>query len=184
MVSKVLNIPHTHKHNPKTKPARKAGFRKKAAIFLIKFFAIYAIAQAAILVAPLNLLEEWIALIEASALGLQAQGNNILFNAHSFEIVANCTGLMSASVLAAIALSLRKPGIKKKIALVCAGSVLLFLINLGRLYLVLLAAIAFNPDAAGTLHEATWFAMAALIIAIWYYLTKRIAGAKAFAEML
>ena len=168
-------------HSAKT---AKKDFGKKAIIFLIKFFAIYAIAQAAILIAPLGLLKEWIALIEASALGLQAQGNNILFNAHSFAITAQCTGLMSASVLAAIALSLKKPVLLKKIALIAAGAVLLFFINLFRVYLVLLAAIAFNPDAAGTLHEITWFAMAALIIVIWYYLTKIIAGAKAFAEML
>lgn len=172
------------KRKMRKKEAEKKDFGKKAIIFLIKFFLIYAIAQAAILIAPLGLLKEWIALIEASALGLQVQGNNILFNAHSFEITAQCTGLMSASVLAAIALSLKKPALWKKIALIAAGAALLFFINLFRVYLVLLAAIAFNPDAAGTLHEITWFAMAALIIVIWYYLTKRIAGANAFAEML
>ena len=93
------------------------GFKKKAAVFLIKFFAIYAVLQTAILAAPLAALEAWIAAVEAGALQLPAQGNRILFNSHQFEIVANCTGLMSSAVLAAIVFSLKKPGVGKKIAL-------------------------------------------------------------------
>ncbi len=159
-------------------------FGKKALFFLIKFFAVYTVLQAVILIAPLETLKEWIALIEANALGLNATGNKIGLNSHSFEIVANCTGLMSSAVLAAIAFGLKGPEAKKKILLVGIGGAALFLINLLRIYLVLLAAIVFNPRIAEMLHTGTWFAMAAGILFIWHCLTKRIAGAKAFSEML
>ncbi len=160
------------------------NFGKKAAVFLIKFFLIYGVLQAAILLAPIGWLKAGIASLEASALGLQSEGSTIAYNSHSFEIAANCTGLMSSAVLAAIVFSLRKPGIWKKILLVAVGSAALFLLNLLRVYFVLLAATAFNPAAAETLHTATWFAVAAIILLLWYKLTARIAGTKAFAEML
>lgn len=162
----------------------KKEFRKGAIAFLAKFFIIYGVLQALILFAPLEGMESGIASVEAGALGLEADGNRILFDSHSFEIAANCTGLMGISVLAAIALSLKKPELKKKIALVVAGSILLLAINLLRLYLVLLAAISFNAEMAEALHTLTWFAMAAAILAIWYFFTKRISGTKVFAEML
>ena len=160
------------------------GFRKKALFFLVKFFVIYGVLQAAILAAPIGQLKAWIAGIEAGLLGLPTQGNLLFFNGHVFEIAANCTGLMSAAVLAAIIFSLKKPDLKKKIALFAVGSIALFALNIARIYTVLLAAISFSPESAETLHIVTWFVMAGAILALWYWLTKRIAGTKAFSEML
>ena len=172
------------KGREKGKAGESAGFGKGSAIFLAKFFIIYAALQFLILAAPLQGLKEWIAGIEAGALGLESSGATVFLAGHAFEIVANCTGLMGIAVLAAVVFSLRKPGIAKKLQLFALGAVLLFAVNLLRVYFVLLAASLWNPGAAESLHTATWFAMAGIILALWYALTKRIAGAKAFAEMI
>ncbi len=164
--------------------ARIEGFEKKAAVFLIKFFLIYGILQAVILTAPLDPLENAIASLEATALGLRAEGSVIGFNSHGFEIVPNCTGLMSISVLAAVIFSLKKPSLKKKLGLLAVGTAILFPANLLRVYLVLLAAISFDPGIGGSLHITTWFITSAIIVAVWYLLTKRVAGVKQFSELI
>jgi len=163
---------------------QKKEFRRKAIFFLAKFFLIYAGLQALVLLLPISALLLPIAAMEASWLGLQAQGNIILFDSHNFEIAENCSGLVSISVLAAIIFSLSRPELRKKIALLAFGAAILFPLNLLRVYLVLLAAISFNPEMAETLHIATWFITSAIIIALWYFLTKRIAKVKDFSGLL
>jgi len=160
------------------------GFQKKALVFLVKFFAVYGILQAIIIFAPLQPLLEFIASTEAGFLGTQAIGNVVSFNGHNFEIVPNCTGLMGISVLAAIVFSLRKPELKKKICLFALGAAILFPVNLLRVYLVLLSARAFNPEAVENLHIATWFITSAIIIALWYYMTKKVAKVEEFSDFL
>jgi exosortase/archaeosortase family protein len=159
-------------------------FNRKAIVFLIKFFLIYAVLQTLILVAPIEELTEFIALTEANALGFEAEGNIIMFNEHRFEIVANCTGLLSISVLAAIVFSLRKPSLKKKLSLFAVGALILFPLNLFRVYTVLLVSVSFNPGIAESLHIATWFGTSAAIMILWYYLTKRIARVEEFSLLL
>ena len=160
------------------------NFKHKATLFLIKFFLIYAILQTIILMAPLEPLQNSIAEFEAGLLGLEAEGNTIPVNSNRFEIVANCTGLMSISVLAAIIFSLRKPELKKKIMLFAAGAIILFPLNLLRVYLVIVTATTINPELAEILHTITWFTTSAIILAMWYYLTKRIAKVKDFPTLL
>ncbi len=164
-------------------------FKKKAILFLIKFFVIYAVLQFLILALPLEFVENGIAGIEAAAIGARAEGNIIELEGneavgHSFQIVPNCTGLVGISVLAAIIFALRKPELKKKLALLCIGALILFPLNLLRVYFVLWVSIEFNPGIGETLHMTTWFIAAGAILVIWYYLTKRIAKVKNFAELL
>lgn len=159
-------------------------FEKKAIVFLAKFFAIYAVLQFLILAAPIQGLQQSIAWLEGNAFGLETEGSLILFNGHSFEIVANCTGLVGISVLAAIVFALRKPEFKKKAMLFGLGALILFPLNLLRVYLVLLAATSFNPDAAEALHVATWFTTSAAILLLWYYLTKKVALVKEFGSLI
>ncbi|MCX6798520.1 MAG: exosortase/archaeosortase family protein [Candidatus Diapherotrites archaeon] len=168
----------------KTAAPSKKNFGKKAALFLAKFFVIYGALQALLLAAPLGPLLQWIAATEAGALGLQSSGNEIIFSGFSLLIGQNCSGLMSGSVLAAIVFSLRRPGLRKKIALALGGAAALFIVNLARLYFVLLWAMDFGAGSAEAAHTATWFLMAGAIFAIWYCLTKKIAGTESFAEML
>lgn len=163
---------------------RKKEFRKKAAVFLIKFFLIYAVLQALLFVFPIMPLLEFIAGTEASWLGLQSQGNIVMANSHGFEIAENCSGLVSVSVLAAIVFSLSRPELHRKILLFAAGALFLFPLNLLRVYFVLLAAVKIGPGIAEALHVATWFVTSAAIIAVWYFLTKRISKAKDFSELL
>jgi len=160
------------------------GFAGKAAVFLTKFFAIYAVLQLLILFAPLGPLKEFIASVEAGLLGAEAYGSLVILGGHRFEIVANCTGLMGISVLAAIIFSLRQPETRKKLALVGAGTLVLFPLNIVRVYFVLLAATAFGAEIAEALHVVSWFGVSAAILLLWYYLTKRVSGKDSFAKML
>ena len=150
----------------------------------MKFFLIYFLLQAAIQLSPLQPLQEFIAGIEAGALGLESQGSNIYTSSGLFVITASCTGLVSASVLAAIIFALKKPRLKTKVALFVGGTIALFLLNLARVYLVLLVAIRFGAETAGIAHTVSWFSTAAFILALWYLGVKRIAGIKDFAGLM
>lgn len=156
----------------------------KNLLFLLKFFAIFALLQGIILIAPLNSLNEWIAGIEASALSLERQGNAILAGNTNFLITNSCTGLVSGSIFAAIVFALKKPAFKQKTLVFLAGAILLFLINLARVYFVVLAGIGFGAEFAGIMHIVSWFLMSGFIIALWYYLTKKWIGIKDFSELL
>jgi exosortase/archaeosortase family protein len=162
---------------------KKQSFGKDAFFFLLKFFAIYAVFQLLILNAPLHGLESWIASLQAHALSLESAGNQVLFQGHTFEIVPNCTGLMGVSVLASIVFSLRKPAFGKKALLFAFGAAALFPLNLARVWFVLWAAIEFGPGLAETIHIATWFFSAGLIIGLWYFLTKKVAGVRDFGSL-
>jgi exosortase/archaeosortase family protein len=77
-------------------------------------------------------------------------------------------------ILIAIIFALKKPELKDNIAIAVLGSAALLLINLLRVYLVLLAAISFGVQWAEAMHFFSWFVMAALVIGIWYYSVTRV----------
>ena len=157
--------------------------KRKETVFLIKFFAIYLVVQYLILIAPLAFLQEAIASFESSLLGLQSVGSQVYANG-VFVISASCTGLVSASILAAVVFSLKKPELKKKVAVFVAGAIALLLLNLARVYFVLVVALNWGVEAAETAHTVSWFSTAALILIVWYFATKRIANAKNFADLI
>jgi exosortase/archaeosortase family protein len=157
---------------------------RKELIFLVKFFAIYFVLQAVILLAPLGWMQNFIALLEAGLLGLKSSANAIQAGGGTFIIAANCTGLVSASILAAVVFSLKKPEFKKKLLVFVTGSFALMLLNLVRLYLVLLVASSFGVGLADTAHTISWFTTAALVLVAWYFGTKKIAKVTNFKELL
>ena len=157
---------------------------QKQFLFLAKFFIIFALLQALILHANLSFVEQSLALLEAKILGLESFGNKVFVNGEIFSIDANCTGLLSAAIVAAIVFSLSKPGFEKKILIFLCCAVLLFLLNIPRLFLALWAAKEFGATAAETVHVVTWFSTAALILLFWYFLTKKIANVKDFSRLL
>jgi len=166
------------------KKSEEMGFGRKAVFFLLKFFVIYGVLQALILAMPLGPLQDGIASLEAGFLNLESEGNRIFFKENVFSIVANCTGLVSVSVLASIVFSLRKPGIGKKLGLFGAGAAVLFPLNIARIYFVVLAATFFGAGIAESLHVLTWFLVSAAILALWYFLTQRIAKVERFEHLL
>ena len=159
-------------------------YRKKELAFLIKFFLIYGLLQTIIYFAPLNFITESIAAFEAYLLGLESKGSKIIFDTMTFVINNSCTGLVSASVLAAIVFSLKKPGVKKKLIIFVPCAVLLFIVNLFRVYLVIITGIKFGSSAAEIMHVLSWFLMSGVIIALWYIATKKVLGSKSFSELL
>ncbi len=155
---------------------------KKIFWFCVKFFIIYFVLQYLIELADLSALNNFIAYASASILGLSFGGNIVLVAGNVFTITNMCTGLVSASVLAAIVFSLCKPRIGQKVVLFMGGLVLLMLINIPRVSLVLYSAsIGFD---ANLVHTSTWFIMSAAVLLIWYYGTKRIAKVKDFSELV
>ena len=157
---------------------------RKEIVFLAKFFLIYALLQALIQFSPLYPLEKFIAGIEANAAGLESSGNAIRTINGDFAINASCTGLVSAGVLAAIIFSLRKPGLKTKLLLLAAGAIALFLLNLARVYVVVLVAVNYGTGAAEFAHVTSWFATAAFILAAWILGIKKIAGIRDFSGLI
>lgn len=155
---------------------------KKIIWFCAKFFAIYFVLQYLIELANLSALNYFIAYASASLLGLGYGGNMIFVAGQIFTVTNFCTGLVSASVLAAIVFSLRKPKIKKKAMLFLGGLVLLMLINIPRVSLVLYSA-SVGVDAE-LVHTFTWFIMSIAVLLIWYYGTKRVARVRDFSELV
>ena len=160
------------------------NIRKAELVFLLKFFIIYGVLQYVIYVAPMHFITDSIASLEASFLGLKNVESTILFDSVSFVINNSCTGFVSASILAAIVFSLKKPNLKKKLYIFVACALALFVINLVRVYLVILFGIRFGVTLAEFAHIISWFLMSAAIIVCWYVATKKIIGVKEFGELL
>jgi len=146
---------------------------KKLFLFLIKFFVIFFVLSTLIGLVDLSFFTNYLTILVAKLANANFVGNVIFVGKASFIVSNYCTGLMSASILAAIIFALRKPELKKKILLFAFGLCLLLVVNVPRLLLVVLAAQ--SGFDAELVHTITWFLMSALILIIWYYGTKRIA---------
>lgn len=152
--------------------------------FLAIFFSIYFVFQFLILLIDLSFLENWLAQVEGSWLNLFVTGNEITTQNGTFLITPNCTGLVSAIILGGVVFGLKKPGWKKKLQLWVAGAAALFILNLGRLYLVLWTGKEYGIEAAETIHVVSWFLTALFIIVIWLLVTKKIAKVKNLSELI
>ena len=157
---------------------------KKYFLFLAKFFAIFIVLHTLIYFVDLSWLQNSIAGFEAGLLNIPVQEQFVQVNSDVFEVSQSCTGLISSFILAAIVFSLKKPELKTKAVLFTLGSITLLLVNLVRVYLVLLAAQLYGLMAAHWLHVLSWFAMSALIIALWFYLTANYLKIKSFQGFL
>jgi len=140
--------------------------------------------QAAIYLLPLGVLQQAIAGFEAGLLGLESNGSMIYTTAGIFVISNNCTGLVSASVLAAVIFALKKPEIKKKAAMFLAGAIALLLLNFVRVYIVLMTAMQWGAQAADLAHTVSWFSTAGLVLVLWYAAVKKVAGIKDISGLM
>jgi exosortase/archaeosortase family protein len=154
------------------------------ATFLAKFFALFLILQAIVLVVDLNWLQNAIAAGISSQSGTEYAGKFVNVKEGVFEITPSCTGLVSAAILAAVVFSLKKPGLKNKTALFLAGTAILFVLNYFRVLLVVVAGRDFGIGVAEILHVVSWFVMSAGIIIVWYWFTKKITKTESFEGFL
>ena len=148
-------------------------FRKNELLFLAKFFAIFLVLQYLLAAFEPFFIENSLASLEASILGLDSKGNAVYVGEIPFVVSPNCSGLLSAAVFAAIVFSLRKPDLKGKIITAAIGAVSLFLLNIGRLYVVLASGKAYGVQAAEAVHVLSWFFVFGAVMAIWYVLAKK-----------
>lgn len=139
-------------------------------VFLGKFFGIFAVLYALVEAMPLNALNEWIAGVEASVLGAQGAGNAVVLGGNFFLINNACSGLISIALLAAAIFSFRKPEFRKKIHALGLGALVLFPLNLARIFAVLLVGKEFGIEAAEIMHVISWFVVSAAVIGSWHYL--------------
>ena len=158
--------------------------RKKSVIFLLKFFLIFSVLHYLIYLIDTDFLQQFITDFASNALNLPSQGLFIYINAQPFFISKSCTGLISSFILAAIIFSLKKPEIEKKIAMYLAGTIILLIANVFRVIFVLWMGILFGIQAAELTHVISWFAMSALIIALWYYSSLKLLKIKNFSGFL
>jgi exosortase/archaeosortase family protein len=160
---------------------RKYFGEKKLFLFLIKFFIIFFILSTLVGFVDLSFFTNYLTFLVGKMAGAVFVGNVIFVEEASFVVSNYCTGLMSASILAAIIFALKKPELREKIILFLFGLCLLLVINVPRLLLVVVAAQ--SGFDAELVHSITWFIMSALILAIWYYGTKTLAK-KEFSGLL
>ncbi len=157
---------------------------KKTLMFLVKFGIIFSALHLLVWTVPTYFLQDWIASLQAGFTGLQVHGNLIFLGEHKILINPSCTGLISSSIIAAIIFSLRKPEIKKKIQIFLLAAIIMFFLNLIRIYIVLLAGMQFGGEWIGIMHEASWLMTAVFIVGLWYYFTKKITKIEEFNELL
>ncbi len=160
------------------------NLHRSGAVFFAKFFAIFLFLEFLVVNFPVVPLQEFIARTLASFLGLGYSGSLVFVSEGAFEITASCTGLVSASVLAAIIFSLKKPELKEKAVVFAAGFVALLVVNYFRVLLVLWSGKEFGIAVAEIVHVLSWFVTSGAVIAAWYFFTKKTAGIKDFSGFL
>lgn len=160
------------------------GFRIKSIVFMIKFFVIFFVFQGLLAFLGIEFLQQGLAALLSYLTGAEQLGIAVLSNGKAFYISPNCTGLVSGFILASIIFSLKKPELKTKFFTFALGSLSLFIINIARLYIVIYSGIFFGTGIAELFHTLSWFLMSFFIIALWYLLTKKIAGIKNFKQLL
>lgn len=158
--------------------------KKKIALFLAKFFAIFAVFEFLLQVVDISFFQEGITAFQAGLLGLRFEKISIFLNGSTFLITPSCTGLVSTIILGAIIFSLKKPELKQKTAIFFAGTALLMVANQFRLYFVLLSGKFWGAQTAEIVHVASWFATTVAIIFAWYYFTKKTTKIKDFEGFL
>ena len=156
----------------------------KITYFLFKFFLILAVLYYSLIVVDFSALENVVANGVGKALNLMTLGNLIFIQSQPFMINSSCTGLQSVFVLFAVIFSLQLPKLSEKIKIFLAGSVMLFVINLIRLYFVLWAGVQFGISTAELLHVVSWFVMTFAILGIWFFSVKKTAKIKHFNQLL
>ncbi|MFA5763663.1 MAG: hypothetical protein WC915_02535 [archaeon] len=157
--------------------------KNKMLIFLVKFFILFFVLSELINFLDLSFFLNIITKISASYLNLQFIGNQIFIGSNIFIVTNSCTGLVSASILAAVIFALKKPKIHQKLKLFIFGTLLLLVINVPRIILILFIAKATSIDP-DLVHTLTWFLMSFIILIIWYFGTKSVAKIKEFDELL
>ncbi len=154
-------------------------------MFLIKFFAIFAILHLIIWTMNLGFLENGLAELTGKTNGLSVEGNRVYLNEGEFFVInPSCTGLVSVSIIAAIVFSLRKPKIEKKVLIFLFSAIIMFFLNILRLYGVMFFGKNFGLSAGELFHEVSWISTAAFILILWYYFTKKITKTNKFNELI
>lgn len=118
----------------------------------------------------LSFLNNLLAFLSASFLGLEFFENIIFVGSSTFLISNFCTGLTSILMLGALLFSMQKPKLFYRLKIFIFGALLLLVINIPRLMLILFSAkMGFNPDF---IHTLTWFLMSGVVILVWYFCVK------------
>lgn len=181
------------KEMPATGPTGNGGGKNKIfglltkpeLFFLAKFFIIFSALEAGINYFGFKWLQGFIAASQAALLGLRSAGDLVfLHGGEIFEVSPSCTGLVSGGILFAIVFSLKKPQLWKKAAIFAAGALLLLVLNYFRVIAVLWTGKTYGAGAADIVHVASWFSTTIFVLALWYYFTKKITGAKDFSDFM
>jgi exosortase/archaeosortase family protein len=167
--------------------------KNKMLFFLSKFFIIFFVLSNLINFLDLTFFLNIITKISASYLSLQFIENQIFVSNSVFVVTNSCTGLVSASILAAVIFALKKPKMYQKLKLFIFGTLLLLVINVPRIIFILFVAKTTTTTTIITtptliipdlIHTLTWFLMSFIVIVIWYFGTKSVAKIKEFGELL
>jgi|GEM_PF-1749132 len=147
---------------------------KNALYFFVKFTACFALLYAIMRVLPLAPWLEFIAqtqafLLQLFGVGAQSSSSIVLCGAQQFEIIADCSGLVMVSLLAALLYATGARNLKKTLAW---GVPVLLAFNIVRLLATLYLSCTAGPDLLEATHFAFWIVDALVVIAIWAYSQK------------
>jgi|SRR3989344_2867190 len=157
--------------------------QKKMVFFLFKFFLIFFSLQFLAVLLDFSFLENTLASWEGNWAQIPVFENRLLVFGTFFVVNAQCTGIVSSIILAAVIFSFNKPGLGKKTVWWLVGTMALFALNLVRLFLVLWVAKTHGLYWAEIAHQVSWFSTAVFILLIWLSLAPKMAGVKNLQEL-
>lgn len=138
-------------------------------LFLVNFFGVFGVLFAFFHYLSMDWLLNLIASVEAGILfnaGIHAtvQGATIFTSKATFQIVAECSGLVMSSMLVALVFTTNVP---KKFQNLLVFVPLLMGFNLIRLAVTLYFGATFGQGVLDVVHYALWFVDTGLVFWIW-----------------
>lgn len=147
-------------------PAPEWSMRDPGLVFIAKFALFFSIPYVLIHLMDLGTLAGFVAGFEGWALGGQVAGSTILLAGMPYEIIADCTGLVMISMLAALLVAQRGET-DKKLAAFALFAPVLFGFNLLRLWATISIGAANGPEAMEAAHLGFWMVDAGAVLLAW-----------------
>ncbi|NPA76168.1 MAG: hypothetical protein GXN93_00225 [Candidatus Diapherotrites archaeon] len=132
---------------------------------VVYFFVLYAALRFTLGL----LLQAPTAHILSVLLGCSAQGNVLACGPYAYEIIPECTGVVSIALFLALLLVMRIPR-STAVRAAILGSIALYLLDIVRVYL--LVRFTHSISAFDFWHMVSWFVSPILIVAYVLYLAK------------
>lgn len=144
--------------------------RKTIRRFIIRFFIVFGLVELLAYLFPPLAYQAWLAQLLGEWHRIPVQGIFLSVNGIQFEISAFCTGLSTWGLFLGLLYGFSIPSNKQKIVYALLGWIIIFFLNIIRLFLIVYVGKTIDANAVELLHTLTWFAMSAAVMGGWYLL--------------